>query len=170
MDKFHLLFIPIIVRFIRLGERSFQKSRKGWNTIWSWKPNLNAIRALMYLANYTCMNISFFINLLTRYYSSPTWRHWNKVMHITLRYNKYEFVLLKISKLKLIIYAYACYFLNLHNGILQTYHLFIFGGIFLSWRFVKQPTTMIWLIHAKLLSLHEARQKYVVLRFLIQHI
>jgi hypothetical protein len=45
-------------------------------------PYLNAIEALMYLANYTCTDISFSVNLLSRYSSSPTRRHWNGVKHV----------------------------------------------------------------------------------------
>ena len=45
-------------------------------------PYLNAIEALMYLANYTRTDISFSVNLLSRYSSSPTRRHWNGVKHV----------------------------------------------------------------------------------------
>ena len=48
-------------------------------------PYLSAIGALMYLANCTRPNIAFSINLLARYSSAPTKRHWNGVKHI-LRY------------------------------------------------------------------------------------
>ena len=41
-------------------------------------PYLNAIGALMYLANNTRPDISFFVNLLSRYRSSPTRRHWKR--------------------------------------------------------------------------------------------
>ena len=41
----------------------------------------------MYLANYTCPDITFSINLLARYSSAPTQRHWNGIKHI-LRYLK----------------------------------------------------------------------------------
>ena len=45
-------------------------------------PYLSAISALIYLANCTCSNISFSINLLARYNSAPTRRHWNGIRHI----------------------------------------------------------------------------------------
>ena len=38
-------------------------------------PYLSVIGALMYLANYTCPDIAFFVNLLARYSSTPTRRH-----------------------------------------------------------------------------------------------
>ncbi|KAL5549686.1 hypothetical protein UlMin_004917 [Ulmus minor] len=45
-------------------------------------PYLSAIGALMYLANYTRPDIAFFVNLLARYSSPPTRRHWNRIKHI----------------------------------------------------------------------------------------
>ena len=39
----------------------------------------------MYLANYTQPDIAFAVNLLARYSSAPTRRHWNGIKHI-LRY------------------------------------------------------------------------------------
>ena len=48
-------------------------------------PYLSAISALMYLANCTRPNISFSDNLLARYSSAPTRRHWSGIKHI-LRY------------------------------------------------------------------------------------
>ena len=47
-------------------------------------PYLNAIGALKYLANNTQPNIAFSMNLLSRYSSYPTWRHWNGIKHIFL--------------------------------------------------------------------------------------
>jgi hypothetical protein len=46
---------------------------------------LSAIGALMYLANCTRPDIAFSINLLARYSSTPTQRHWKWVKH-ALRY------------------------------------------------------------------------------------
>ena len=48
-------------------------------------PYLSAISALMYLANCTRPKIVFSVNLLARYNSDPTRRHWNGIKHI-LRY------------------------------------------------------------------------------------
>ena len=42
-------------------------------------PYLIAIGALMYLANCTWPDIAFSINLLARYSSTPTQRHWNGI-------------------------------------------------------------------------------------------
>ena len=43
---------------------------------------LSIISALMYLANCTCPNIIFSVNLLAIYNFDPTRRHWNDIKHI----------------------------------------------------------------------------------------
>ena len=43
---------------------------------------LSAIGALMYIANCIRPNIAFSINLLARYSSTPTQRHWTGIKHI----------------------------------------------------------------------------------------
>ena len=48
-------------------------------------PYLSVIGSLMCLANCTRSDIAFFVNLLARYNSTPTQRHWNGIKHI-LRY------------------------------------------------------------------------------------
>ena len=45
-------------------------------------PYLSAIGSLMYLANCTRPDISFSVNLLVRYSSAPTQRHWKRVKQI----------------------------------------------------------------------------------------
>ena len=40
-------------------------------------PYLSAIGVLMYLTNYTRPDIAFSVNLLTKYSSASTKRHWN---------------------------------------------------------------------------------------------
>nr|GEV65501.1 reverse transcriptase [Tanacetum cinerariifolium] len=45
-------------------------------------PYLSTIGALMYLTNCTRPDISFAVNLLARFSSSPTKRHWNRIKHI----------------------------------------------------------------------------------------
>ena len=43
---------------------------------------LSAIGALMYISNCIRLNIAFSINLLARYSSTPTQRHWTGIKHI----------------------------------------------------------------------------------------
>ena len=68
MDKAHPLSFPMVV----LGEELLDPK----------VPYLSAIGTLMYLANYTHPDIAFSINLLARYSSTPTQKHWNSIKHI----------------------------------------------------------------------------------------
>ena len=82
-------------------------------------PYLSAIGALMYLVNCTHSNIVFSINLLARYSSAPTQRHWNGIKHI-LHYlhrttNIYLFYS-RESKQQLLGYADVRYLSNPHKG------------------------------------------------------
>ena len=45
-------------------------------------PYLNAIGTLMYLAQCTRPDIAFAVNLLARFSSEPTRRHWNGIKYI----------------------------------------------------------------------------------------
>ena len=73
----------------------------------------------MYLVNHTCPNISFAINLLARYSSSPTRRYWNGVKHI-LRYLRGTMDMglyySNISKHELVGYADAGFLFDPHDG------------------------------------------------------
>ncbi|XP_059285110.1 secreted RxLR effector protein 161-like [Lycium ferocissimum] len=86
-------------------------------------PYLSAIGALMYLANATRPDIAFSVNLLARYSSSPTRRHWNGVKHI-LRYLKgtSDMGLFYTNKgsTDLVGYADASYLSDLHKARSQT--------------------------------------------------
>ena len=82
-------------------------------------PYLSAISALMYLANCTRPDITFSINLLARYNSAPTKRHWNVIKHI-LRYlrgtSDMSLYYSKESKSQLIGYADVGYLSDLHKA------------------------------------------------------
>nr|KYP74358.1 hypothetical protein KK1_007033 [Cajanus cajan] len=73
----------------------------------------------MYLANYTRSDITFAFNLLARYSSLPTQRHWNEVKQI-LHYLRgtMDMGLLysNVPKLELNGYADAGYLSNPRNG------------------------------------------------------
>ena len=45
-------------------------------------PYYSVISTLIYLANYIRLDIAFLINLLVRYDSTITQRHWNKINHV----------------------------------------------------------------------------------------
>ena len=79
MDTFYLLCIPMIVRSLEVDKDPFWPqviSEDDDEELFGLEiPYLSVIGALMYLANHTRPNISFTVNLLARYSSSPTLRH-----------------------------------------------------------------------------------------------
>ena len=94
----------------------------------------------MYLANTTRPDIAFAVNLLARYSSAPTRRHWNGIKHI-LRYLKGTtdmglFYSANCSP-NLVGYADAGYLSYPHKARSQTGYVFICGGTAISWRSTK---------------------------------
>ena len=87
MNEAHPLTSPMVVRSLDVKKDSFRPCEKGEELLGPEAPYLSAIGALMYLA--TCTHPDFFFpgNLLARYSSAPTRRHWNGIKHI-LRYLK----------------------------------------------------------------------------------
>ena len=85
MDKSHLLSSPMVVRSLEVTKHPFRPKEENKELLGPEVPYLSAIGALMYLANYTRPNIAFSVNLLARYNSTPTKRHWNGIKHM-LRY------------------------------------------------------------------------------------
>ena len=82
MNKTHPLSSPMIVRSLDVKNDPYRPCEKGEELLGPEIPYLTTIRALMYLANYTCPDIAFSVNLLARYSSAPTQRHWNGIKHI----------------------------------------------------------------------------------------
>ena len=75
MDKAYPLSSQMVVRSLDVKKDSFRPYEKDEELLGPEVPYLSAIGALMYLANYTCPDIAFFVNLLARYSSTPTRRH-----------------------------------------------------------------------------------------------
>jgi hypothetical protein len=124
----------------------------------------------MYLANCTRSKIAFSVNLIARYSSAPTRRHWNGVKHV-LRYlcgttNMGLFYPNK-SNSQLIGYADAGYLSDPHKGRSQIGYLFTCGNIAISWRFVKQTISATCSNLLEIIAIHEVVNW---LRLVIQHI
>ena len=85
MDKVHPLSSPMVVRSLDVKKDPFRPKEDDEKTLGPKVPYLSAIGALMYLTNCTRPNIAFPVNLLARYSSAPTRRHWNGIKHL-LRY------------------------------------------------------------------------------------
>ena len=87
MDKAHPLDSPMIVRSLKINEDLFCPREEGEEVLGPEVPYLSAIGAIMYLATNTRPNIVFSVNLLARYNTQPTRRHWNRVKHL-IRYTR----------------------------------------------------------------------------------
>ena len=85
MDKGHSLSSPMVVGSLDVKNDPFRPCKKDKELLCPEVPYLSAIGALIYLANYTCLDNDFSVNLLAKYSFSPTRRHWNGIKHI-LRY------------------------------------------------------------------------------------
>ena len=134
---------------------------------------LSVIGALIYLANCTRPDLAFYVNLLARFSSSPTQRHWNGVKQV-LRYLRgttdMGLFYSKNSKTELVGYTDAGYLSDPHKARSQTGYLFTYGDTAISWRSTKQTLTATSSNHAEILAIHEASRECVWLRSLIQHI
>ncbi|KAL1330434.1 hypothetical protein AAHE18_12G109500 [Arachis hypogaea] len=173
MDKSHPLSTPMIVRSLDVEKDKFRPKEENEDILGPEVPYLSAIGALMYLANNTRPDISFAVNLLARYSSSPTRRHWSGIKQI-FRYLQgtvdmglfypYE------SKSQLVGYADVGYLSDPHKGRSQTGYLFTYGGTVISWKSTKQTIAATSSNHAEILAIHEASRECFLLRSFIQYI
>ncbi|KAI5663489.1 hypothetical protein M9H77_22812 [Catharanthus roseus] len=96
---------------------------------------------VMYLTNNTRPDITFTINLLARFSSSPTRQHWNGIKHV-LGYLQgtidLELFYSNIISPKLISYAGAGYLSYSHNACSQIGYVFTNGGTAISWHSSKK--------------------------------
>ncbi|KAM0057453.1 putative RNA-directed DNA polymerase [Helianthus debilis subsp. tardiflorus] len=126
----------------------------------------------MFLATHTRPDISFSLNLLPRYSSCPTKRHWNGVKQIFIYLQGTKGMGLYFtnqSKTSFVGFVDAGYLSDPHNGRYQTRCLFTSGYTAISWRSVKQTITTISSNHAEILAIHEASRKCIWLRTVTQH-
>ena len=141
MNEAHPLTSPMVVCSLDVKNDPFRPCEKGEELLGLEVPYLSAIGALMYLATCTCPDIAFPVNLLARYSSAPTRRHWNDIKHI-LRYLKGTFDMglfySKESKQQLLGYADARYLSDPHKARSQTGYVFSCNGAAISWKSVKQ--------------------------------
>ena len=81
MDNAHPLSTPTVVRNLDPKKDPFRPLEDGEKILGPEVPYLNAFGALLYLAQCTRPDIAFSVNLLARFSSAPTWRHWNGIKH-----------------------------------------------------------------------------------------
>ena len=134
-DKAHPLSSPMIVRSLDVKKEPFRPYEKGEELLGPEVPYLSVIGALMYLANCTRPDIGFSVNLLARYSSAPTQRHWNGIKHI-LRYlqgtTNMGLFYSKESKQQLFGYVDAGYLSYPHKARSQTRYVFNCNGTAIS--------------------------------------
>ena len=173
IDKAHPLNFPMIVRSLEVDKDPFRPKEENEKLLGPEVPYLSAIGALMYLANCTRPDIAFSVNLLARYSSTPTLRHWNGVKHL-LRYLRgtsdmgpfYS----KVPKPELLGYTDVGYLSDPHKARSQSGYVFTCCNTAISWRSVKQTMVATSSNHSELLALHEASRECMWLRSMIQHI
>ncbi|KAJ9536413.1 hypothetical protein OSB04_un000405 [Centaurea solstitialis] len=139
MDKSHPLSTPMVVRSLDVEKDPFRPPTDDEDILGPEVPYLSAIGALMFLAGHTT-DILFSLNLLARYSSCPTKRHWNGVKQI-FRYlqgtKDLGLYFSNPSKGSLYGFADAGYLSDPHTGRSQTGYVFTMGGTAISWRSTK---------------------------------
>ena len=87
MDKVGPVNTPMIGRSLDINKDPFRPKDEDEEVLGPEIPYLSAIGALLYLAQCTRPDISFSVNLLARFSSAPTQRHWSGIKNI-FRYLK----------------------------------------------------------------------------------
>ncbi|KAL2235503.1 UNVERIFIED_CONTAM: Secreted RxLR effector protein [Sesamum indicum] len=126
MDKAHPLSTPMVVRSLDVNKDPFRPPAYNDEILGPEVPYLSAIGALMYVANNTRPDIAFSVNLLARYSSTPTKRHWNGVKHVLrylrgtsdmgLYFERHD----DVKTIKLVGYSDAGYLSDPHKAISQS--------------------------------------------------
>jgi hypothetical protein len=173
IEKAHSLSTPMVVRSLDVKKDPFCHREDGEEILGYEVPYLSAIGALMYLANCTRPDIAFSVNLLVRYSSAPTRRHWNGVKHV-LRYLRgttdMRLFYSRGSNSQLVGYADAGFLSDPRKGRSQTGYLFTCENTAISWRSIKQTLVATSSNHSKIIVIYEASRECLWLRSLIQHI
>ena len=164
----------MVVRSLDTQKDQFRPRESDEEILGPKVPYLNAIGALMYLAQCTRPDIAFAVNLLARFSSEPTRRHWNGIKHI-FRYLRGTIDLgLYYSKESttsgLVGYSDAGYRSDPHKARSQTGYLFCYNGTVISWRSKKQSLVATSSNHSEIIALYEAGRECVWLRSIITHI
>ncbi|KAL6567812.1 hypothetical protein OROGR_001480 [Orobanche gracilis] len=195
MDKAHPVSTPMIGRSLDIKKYPFRPKEDDEELLGAEIPYLSAIGALLYLAQCTRPDIAFSVNLLARFSSAPTQRHWNSIKNV-FRYLKgtidmglfFPYKLAKgIASVKakakvnanaieptptnvLVGFADTGYLSDPHKGRSQTGYVFAIGNTAISWRSTKQTLVATSSNHAEIIALHETVRECVWLRTIITHI
>ena len=162
MAESHPLSRPMVVRSLGLDTDPFRPKMDDKYVLGPEVSYLSAIGALMYLASHTRPDICFVVNLLSRFSSCPTQRHWNGIKHVLcyLQGTK-DLSLFYINQNKegLVDFADAGYLSDPHNARSQTGYVFTHGGTAISWCSMKQTIAATSSNHSEILVVHEASRE-----------
>jgi hypothetical protein len=172
-DKAYPSKTPMIGRSLQQDKDPFRPKEEGEEILGPEFPYLSAIGALMYLANCTRPDIAFAVNLLARFSSEPTNRHWKGIKDI-FRYlqgtKDLGLFYRRNQDLTLVGYADAGYLSDPHTCKSQTGYVFLCGGTAISWKSSKQELVSTSTNHSEIMALYEASKECVWLRRMIHHI
>jgi hypothetical protein len=173
MKDAYPLKTPMVVRSLDVEKDPFRPKEEDEKLLGPEYPYLSAIGALMYLANGTRPDIAFAVNLLARFSSAPTKRHWNGIKHI-LRYLRgtedLGLFFKKNGDMTIIGYADAGYLSDPHKAISQTGYVFLFGGTAISWKSTKQSIVATSTNYSEIIALFEAAKECTWLRRMSNHV
>jgi hypothetical protein len=173
MDKAYPIKTPMVVRSLEKEKDIFRLREEGEEILGPQYPYLSLTGALMCLANSTRPDIAFAVNLLARYSSAPTKRHWTGEKQI-LRYlngtRDLGLFFQKTNDPSLVGYTNAGYLSDPHNARSQTGFVFLHGGNAISWKSSKQTLVATSTNHSEIIALFEASRECVWLRRIINHI
>ncbi|KAL0286048.1 UNVERIFIED_CONTAM: Retrovirus-related Pol polyprotein from transposon TNT 1-94 [Sesamum angustifolium] len=151
----------MVVRLLDVNKDPFCPPAHSDEILGSEVPYLSAIGALMYLAN-TRPDIVFLVNLLARFSSTPTKRHWNGVKNILRYLRGTSYMRLYFERhenakaTNLVGYSDAGFLSDPRKAISQSGYVFMYGETAISWRSTKQTLVAISSNHAELIALYEA--------------
>ena len=75
MDQAHFIRTPMVMRSLDPSSDPFQPTSSDKSSLAPQYPYMVVVGGLMYLANWTRLDISFAINLLAQYIHDPTKRN-----------------------------------------------------------------------------------------------
>ena len=164
IDKAHPLSSSMVVRPLDVKKDPFRPYGKVEELLGPEVPYLSVIGALMYFANCTSLDIAFSINLLARYSSVSTKKHWNGIKHILhylQRTTDMGLFYSKESKQQLLGYADVRYLSDPHKAISQIWYMFNCNGIAISWRSFKQKMVSTSSNHSEIIAIHKASRECI---------
>ncbi|XP_073525937.1 uncharacterized protein [Phyllobates terribilis] len=144
MDKAHPLISPMDVRSLSVDKDQFRPREEDEEVLSPEVPHLSSIGALMYLTNNTRPDITFTVNFLSRFSSTPTRKHWNGIKHI-FHYLQGTHDLGLFYRAQrdatLVGYVDVGYLSDPRKAKSQNGYVFTYGGTSISWRSNKQTVT-----------------------------